>query len=179
MKAIRAFFTRKNVNDNRLRHTLITFNRAIDQIGGEFTQSRLRTYSQLQNLAVRLSTASVKMNDGLAHLLYRRCTVYAQLVASTSTDAAEHAVKEEFLAYAHQELALCCGMPEEEVTERDSYGVILTRLLGKSRASHHLKQENAVACRLAMTTTPLPSEFSGRCILNCRVDRVWCTVKRV
>ena len=159
MKAIRAFVTRKNANDNRLRAALVTFNRAIDQIGGEFTQSRLRTYSQLQNLVVLNRTANVKMNDGLAHLLYTRYTVYSQLVQPPPTDAVEHAVKEEFLAYAHQELALCCCMPVEEVTGRDSYGVILTRLLGMKRASHHMKQEKVIAWRLATTTTTsLPGE---------------------
>ena len=118
-----------------MRHQLAVFCRQYDVQGGEFTQSRVRTYDQTQRMILLNVRSNIK-SDGLAALFYTRYFTYTHLSLLEQQQQQPNLIAPSaFYHMMQEELAFCQETTmESDVLVRDSYHIVLTRLRGRRYA---------------------------------------------
>lgn len=143
IKSIISLFIKKNKFDSNLKHQLLFY--IYPSQNGEFTQSRIRTYHNIQKIMLLHCRSKVGAN-GLKYIFHDRYFTYSQLLLHKhNIDFKMETNDHHLLFLIDKEIQYCLTLNDNEVTNRDSYSIIIQNFLGESQSIEYLKLEKYCA----------------------------------
>jgi hypothetical protein len=134
MRSFKAFKTKKNEADANLKYKLIAVIQRVQN--GEFAESRLRIYKNIQKILLENCRSNVKA-EGLKSIFYARYFTFSQLLENEAFDEYaelrkkifKHFPNREFKEIVDYEIQQCLRLNQEDVYKRDSYSIIIKQFL--------------------------------------------------